>query len=247
MGLAVRVIPSLLARGTKLVKGRQFKPNRVVGHVQQAVRIHQSRGVDELVILDVDATPACRGPDFDLIKTLTEECFMPLTVGGGVTSVEDVRQLLRHGADKIAIGTAAWATDCVEEIASVVGNQAIVAAVDVKDDWVFIECGRVICSSKPHEWAQWLERHGAGEILLTSIDREGTMHGYDLELIRLVSDAVSIPVIAHGGCSGPEDMLAAIKAGAHAVAAGALFLFSDHTPKSCAQYLAKHGVETRCT
>jgi cyclase len=235
MALAVRIIPTLLARGSKLVKGRRFSADRVVGHVQQAARVHQARGVDELCILDVAATPEGRGPDFAAIEALTVACFMPLTVGGGVRSVEDVEGLLRAGADKVCVKTAYWRRrEFVSECAERWGSQAIVAALDVSGPYPDV----VAVSAD-------MAKRGAGEILLTSIDREGTMEGYDIELIRTVAKAVDIPVIAHGGCSGPKDMLEAINAGASAVAAGALFQFTDHTPRSCALWLSQHGVEVR--
>lgn len=250
MGLAVRVIPTLLMRGDQLVKGRQFNAWRSVGHIEQAVRVMASRGVDEMILLDIGATPEGRGPNFERVNKLTGYAFTPITVGGGVRSLEDIRSLLAAGADKVAIGTGArW---LVEPAARRFGNQAIVVAIDAVSQpkaskkWgVRVRCGTKTKAKSPLGMAQYLEGRGAGEILLTSIDREGTMQGYDLDLIRAVSQAVSIPVIAHGGCSGPEDMLAAIKAGASAVAAGALFAFTDHTPRSCAEWLAGHGVETR--
>lgn len=251
MSLAVRIIPTLLYRGHTLVKGKQFQSWRSVGHVQQAVSIHASRGVDELICLDIGATPAGRGPDFELVKTLCEQSFTPITVGGGVRSVADVRRLLECGSDKVAIGTAFCDLPKMKIISETFGAQALVSSIDVSrrihhGGEVCFECGTTSTSGGMNQ-VQWAMICGkfAGEILLTSIDREGTMEGYDLDLIRAVSEAVSIPVIAHGGCSGPDDMIAAIKAGASAVAAGALFQFTDHTPKSCAEYLAAHGVETR--
>ena len=231
MGLAVRIIPTLLKRGEHLVKGQRFSADRVVGHVQQAARVHQARGVDELIILDVAATPEGRGPDFAAVEELTRDCFMPLTVGGGVRTYDDAQRLLAAGADKVAVKTGGSAL--VTRIARYIGCQAVVAALD-------IEAG-----DQPTWDARILESSGAGEILLTSIDQEGTMAGYDIGLIKLVCDAVTIPVIAHGGCSGPEDMLRAIEAGASAVAAGALFQFTDHTPRSCALWLKERGVEVR--
>lgn len=235
MGLAVRVIPTLLKRGAHLVKGKRFSADRVVGHVEQAARIHQARGVDELIILDVAATLAGRGPDFAAIESLTAKCFMPLTVGGGVRSITDVEDLLRAGADKVAIKTAylrdpRFLMDAKKRF----GSQAIVASVDWEGSFLGLETR---CMA--------LAALGAGELLLTAVEREGTMEGYDLELIRTVANAVSIPVIAHGGCSGPEDMLKAIQAGASAVAAGALFQFTDWTPGACAGWLHDHGVEVR--
>jgi imidazole glycerol-phosphate synthase subunit HisF len=237
VGLAVRIIPTLLAKGTKLVKGRRFSADRVIGHVQQAARVHQARGVDELCILDVGATPAGNGPNFAMIEALTQDCFMPLTVGGGVRSIADVEGLLRAGADKVCIKTAYQADfDFLDACAYRFGSQAIVVALDVRDE------GR---TTLVLDLAKDIERRGAGEILLTAMDREGTMEGYDLDLIRSVAHVVDIPVIAHGGCSGYADMLAAIGHGASAVAAGALFQFTDATPRAAAQYLDEYGVEVR--
>lgn len=243
MGLAVRIIPTLLTRGTKLVKGRQFQADRVVGHVTQAVRIHQARGVDELVLLDIGATPEGRGPDLGLVEELTKDCFMPLAVGGGVRTVEDVRALLRAGADQVVVGTGG--PRAISDMAGAVGSQAIVAALDVRDGHAVVRCGTRTTMQPAIGWARSCADHGAGEILLTSIEREGMMQGYDLDLIRAVSSAVSVPVIAHGGCASYEDMRMAIEAGASAVAAGALFLFSDNTPAGAAKYLMEHGIEAR--
>lgn len=249
--LAHRVIPIMLCRGRTLVKGQRFDSWRSVGHAAQAVRIHQARGVDELILLDIGATPEGRGPDLSLVAELSECCFMPLTVGGGIKSVADEKALLAAGADKVSIGTAAVENAAISEITFTFGAQAVVASLDVKAGRVYSRCGaQSVADSQmrtddPIVVADSLELLGCGEILLTSIDREGTMQGYDLELIRAVSRQVSIPVIANGGCSGPEDMAAAIEAGASAVAAGALFQFTDITPKQCAQYLAKHGIEAR--
>ena len=172
-----------------------------------------------------------RGPDFAAIRKLTEECFMPLTVGGGVRSVEDVKGLLDAGADKVAIKTN---IDVGYDAAKRYGSQALVAVMDELPPYHL--CDDVACA-----WADL----GYGEILLTSIEREGTMEGYDLELIHLVANVVDIPVIAHGGCSGYEDMYNAIQAGASAVAAGALFQFTDCTPRGAAEYLSSKGVEVR--
>lgn len=228
MALAVRIIPTLLTRGRQLVKGKQFNAWRSVGVTEQAVRIHQMRGVDELILLDIGATG--RGPDFELVSRLTERCFMPLTVGGGVKTIEDVRGLLGSGADKVAIRTE---VGLIPVASSAVGRQAIVAAVDYWDrEPVANRC-------------VLLESMGAGEILLTSMDREGTMEGYDLGTINIVSSSVGIPVIAHGGCRDYEDMHQAIRAGASAVAAGALFQFTDATPRGAAEYLNSKGIEVR--
>lgn len=250
--LATRIIPTLLHRGDVLIKGKRFNAWRSVGHVQQAARIHASRGVDELVILDIGATPQGRGPDLALVEKLTDRNFTPIAVGGGITTVEQVQQLLRAGADKVVIGTAFhndW--EAVRGIATCVGSQAITVALDAMyikhiDDWrVRKNCGAEYAKVHVVDAAIAAENAGAGEILLTCIDREGMMEGYDLPMIEAVSKAVNIPVIAHGGCGSYEHMHQAIQAGASAVAAGALFQFTDCTPRGAAEYLHEKGVEVR--
>jgi len=190
------------------------------------------RGVDELCILDIGATPEGRGPDLDLVRELSEACFIPLTVGGGVRSVDDANNLLRAGADKVAVKTAYW---IIPELSRKFGAQAVVAAVDYhahdRDSAL-----RDVLN---------LALAGAGEVMLTAMDREGMLVGYDTELIRQVSDSVNIPVIAHGGCGTYDHMLQAVRAGASAVAAGAMFQFTDNTPAGAAEYLHDHGVEVR--
>lgn len=243
MGLATRIIPTILSRHGTLVKGRAFASDRVVGHALQAARIHQMREVDELLFLDVAATPEGRGPDFEMISNLTDGCFMPIAVGGGIKTVEDVRQSFNAGADKIVIGTAAAENpEFIRECANKFGSQSIVVSVDIKDFVAY--AGRNNPTGYDAvSWSIKAEKLGAGEILLQSIDRDGTMEGYDLELIHLVSSAINIPVIASGGCKDYEDMYQAIQAGAHAVAAGALFIFTDATPRGAEQYLASKGID----
>ena len=243
--LATRVIPLLLQRGSMLVKGQQFKSWRNVGHALQAVRIHQARGVDELLFLDIGATPRGHGPNFRLIEELTKECFMPLTVGGGVRSVEDVRRLLECGADKVAVCTTIFHTKTLEECAVKFGSQAIVGAIDTMDGVVWSNCGAERWRMGVKSFSQLVADYGAGEILLTSIDRDGMMQGYDLDLIREVSSAVDVPVIACGGCGTYEHMLEAVQAGASAVAAGAMFQWTDATPRGAVEYLNEHNVEVR--
>lgn len=230
-----------------MVKGTQFNAWRSVGLAAQAVRIHQQRGVDEVCLLDIGATPEGRGPDLDLVRELSEDCFSPLAVGGGVKTVEDVRALLRAGADKVVIREEATPYDdfaIVRACSQAVGCQAIVVAVDYIDDEVFTS-GPTAHPFPPEMWAAGACAAGAGEILLTSMSREGTLRGYDLELIRAVSQAVGIPVVAHGGCGTPQHMLEAIVAGANAVAAGSMFLFTDVVPLDCSRFLATNGVEAR--
>ena len=245
--LATRIIPSLLCRGRELVKGRQFNSWRSVGIAAQAVRIHQARGVDELLLLDIGATPEQRGPDLELIKDLSEVCFMPLSVGGGIQDIQQVHELMCAGADKVVIGSALYVDPYLGvKISEAYGSQVLVASIDIRDGWVWTHCGTEKRKVRPESYAATLESVGVGEILLTSIDREGMMEGYDLELIEKVANKANVPVIAHGGCGTYEHMLEAIKAGAHAVSAGSLFQFTDATPQGAAEYLSRSGIEVRC-
>lgn len=242
MTLAKRVVVTMLCRGRTLVKGRGFAGDRSVGHVMQAAKIHAARQVDELCILDISATSEGRGPDLEMVRALSADCFIPITVGGGIRTLSAIRDVLKAGADKVCIGRA-WEDDAglVRAAAARFGRQAIVVSLDSCRPALYAR-GIFV---HPAIAADWAADEGAGEILLQSKPRDGTMEGYDLDLIREVSNAVSIPVIASGGCSGYEDMLAAIKAGADAVAAGALFQFTDCTPKGASKYLKQHGVEVR--
>lgn len=245
MSLAHRVIPTLLCRGRQLVKGQRFNAWRSVGLVAQAVRIHQARGVDEIVLLDIEATEQKRGPNLELIDELAKTMFSPLTVGGGIRTADDVREVLAHGADKVAICTATFAPNALEAASRAVGSQAIVAAIDARWNGVWSHCGKQRWETHPASWAKQCQDDGAGEILLTSIEYEGKMAGYDLDLIRSVTTAVDIPVIAHGGAGTYQHMVQAIEAGASAVAAGSMFLFTDNTPQGAALYLQEHGIEAR--
>lgn len=246
--LAKRIVPTLLCRGRTLVKGISFDSWRSVGMAAQAVRVHQTRGVDELVLLDIGATPGMRSPDLRLIEELSEVCFMPLAVGGGVRSVQDVKALLLSGADKVVVGTAAYEDPyLIDKIAHSVGSQAVVVAIDVKAGKVWINCGMKATVSDPVRYAVSVAERGAGEILLTNIENEGRMEGYDLDLIQRVSQAVGIPVIAAGGAGSYEHLHQAILSGADAVAAGALFAFTDCTPLGAAEYLTGKGIEVRAS
>lgn len=245
--LAVRIIPSLLVRGRQLIKGQQFKSWRSVGVAIQAAKVHAMRGVDELCILDIGATPEGRGPDLGMIEELTRDCFTPISVGGGVRSLGDIDALLRAGADKVVINTALFEVPgLLAEASARYGCQAFVAAIDVKGGMLAFRCGEyTLAADTPASMARMVEDQGAGEILLTSIDREGMMCGFDLDLISKVSAAVNIPVVANGGCSTYSDMLCALAGGASAVSAGSLFQFTDCTPAGAAAYLEKNGIEVR--
>jgi cyclase len=244
--LASRIIPVLLRRGQSLVKGESFESWRSVGHALQSIRIYQSRDVDELIVMDVGATPSGRGPDIGLVRAFAGECFMPVTIGGGVRSCDDIRDLLANGADKVALCTVALGEPgLIDAAARRFGSQAVVISIDVRGGHVYSRCGREVVDKSPVAWARECEGRGAGEILLTSIEREGTLQGYDLDLIEGVASSVGIPVIASGGCGTYEHMAQALRRGAHAVAAGAMWHFTDATPKVAARYLAGQGFSMR--
>ena len=250
--LKVRIVPTLLYRDFGLVKGTRFDSRRAVGSPVQAIKVYNLRGVDELVFLDVTATARGTGPDFDLVDELADECFMPLAVGGGVRTLDDVRRLLQVGADKVSINTAAVENpQLVRAAAEHFGSQSVVASIDTKREpdgtsTVWIRSGTVPTGRDPVELAREMEELGAGEILLTSIDRDGTMEGYDLDVIRQVSRAVTIPVIASGGAGSYHDMGRALLEGeASAVAAAAIFHFTQQTPAEAKAYLRTLGLPVR--
>lgn len=250
--LKTRIIPTLLYRDFGLVKGKRFDSRRAVGSPMQAVKVYNLRGVDELVFLDVTATLQDRSPDFALVDDLADDCFMPLAVGGGVRSLEDVRSLLQVGADKVLMNTAAVEQpDLVRQAAEHFGSQCVVVSIDVSRDetgraTAWTHSGTVSTGRDPVNLAIECERLGAGEILLTSIDRDGTMEGYDLDLTRNVSRAVSIPVIASGGAGSYEDMARAVLEGeATAVAAASIFHFTEQTPMEAKRHLQDRGVPVR--
>lgn len=248
MSLAHRIIPTILCRGREAVKGVAFQGERRIGSVAEKIRVHALRGVDELCLLDITATREGRGPDLAMVEELTDTLFAPLAVGGGIRTLQDVKDLLRAGADKVVLGTEAW-SGLLRQTADVVGSQAIVVIVDAVETVTLVDslklpgvrCTRPAAPAR----AKWAQEQGAGEILLQAVERDGTMRGYDLQLIDQVSEAVSIPVIASGGAGCYAHMAEAILAGANAVAAGAMFQFTDQTPKGAARYLEQKGIEAR--
>lgn len=249
--LKVRVLPTLLYKETGLVKGKRFDSWRIVGSAVQAIRVYSLREVDELIFLDIAATPNGSRPDLEMIDDLADDCCMPLTVGGGVRSIEDVQGLLRVGADKVSIGTAAVETpELVREASRRFGSQCIVVSIDAlrtaERHEVRVRCGTRPTGLDPVHQARRAEDLGAGEILLTSIDRDGTLEGYDVDLIRKVSQAVAIPVIASGGAGTCGHMVQAVlEGGASAVAAGSMFHFTQQTPLAAKRCLAENGVRVR--
>jgi len=225
------VIPCLLVRAGQLVKTERFVAPRYVGDPVNAVRIFNDKEVDELVVLDIEARQTQRGPDFAYVAELAGEAFMPICYGGGVQKLDDFAALFRAGIEKVATTTAAVDTpELIHQAAKQFGSQSIVVGIDVRRSRrgraeVFVEAGRRAAGIDPVGHAVAAQDLGAGEIMLTAIDREGTGDGYDLELIESVASAVEIPVIAHGGAAGTDDLGAALGAGASAVAAGSMFVF----------------------
>lgn len=234
--LAIRIIPLMLVRGRHLVKGRKFAGDRVVGHALQAAKIHAARSADEVCILDIAATREGRGPDLSMVEELTADAFVPISVGGGIRSLQDIDDLLRSGADKIVIGQAArddpW---FVAKASDKYGSQAIVVSVDHHAETPALACFE----------AKRAAVNGCGEILLQNTQLDGLMTGFNLELIRAVCGAVAVPVIASGGFGEPEHALQAVRAGASAVGIGAALQFSDLTPKQISEYLKQQGIEVR--
>jgi len=210
------------------------------------LRLLERRDVDEIFLIDISASRNNRAPRFSELSDLCSNLFCPVTIGGGVRSIGDFARMFENGADKVSIGTAALATPgLIDQASRKWGAQAVVVAVDVKCGKVWLRCGLSDSGKDPVSWAKECEDRGAGEILLTSIERDGMMQGYNLDLIRSVADAVSIPVVAAGGCGNYEHMNQAFKAGAHAVATGAMLQFTENTPKEAARYLQEHGIATR--
>jgi cyclase len=252
MPVKIRVMPTLLYSDVGLVKGVKFDSWRRTGSALQAIKVYNMREVDELVFLDIRATPDMRAPDFAQIDELADECFMPMTVGGGVRTTDHIGGLLGVGADKVAINTAAFERPkLIEEAARQFGAQCIVVSIDAlrHEDGrleVMTRCGTQRTGKDPLEWAKQAEASGAGEILLTSVDRDGTFKGYDVALTRAVSDAVRVPVIASGGCGNYEDMAEVLRdGGAAAVAAASIFHFTEQTPRAAKAYLKAQGFHVR--
>lgn len=248
-----RVIPALLLKGQGLVKTVKFKEPKYLGDPINIVRIFNDKEVDELVLLDITATPENRGPQFDLLKDITSEAFIPLAYGGGIRSMDDVRKLLSIGIEKLIMNTSAVEnTSLIRETADHAGSQAVVASIDVKKNFlgkyeIFTRCGQKKTGLDPVKHAIEMEKMGAGEIIINSIDRDGTMQGYEVELVRRVADAVHVPVVACGGAGNLSHVSEVIKQGhASAAAAGSLFVFqgplrgvliSYPTPKELKEFI----------
>ncbi|CDN50230.1 imidazole glycerol phosphate synthase subunit HisF [Neorhizobium galegae] len=256
MTLKARVIPCLDVKDGRVVKGVNFVDLIDAGDPVEAAKAYDAAGADELCFLDITASSDNRETIFDVVARTADHCFMPLTVGGGVRVVADIRKLLLAGADKVAINSAAVNNpDFVAEAADKFGNQCIVVSIDAKkvsgagetDRWeIFTHGGRNPTGINAVEFAISMVERGAGELLVTSMDRDGTKSGYDLELTRMIADSVRAPVIASGGVGNLDDMVAGIKQGhATAVLAASIFHFGTYTVGQAKHYMAEHGIAMR--
>jgi cyclase len=253
--LAKRVIPCLDVHGGRVVKGVNFVNLRDAGDPVEVAARYDQQGADELVFLDITATHEERPILEEVVRRTAEQCFMPLTVGGGIRTLEDIRAMLAAGADKVSINSAAVANpQFVADAARRFGSQCIVVAIDPKrvrfdgaDKWiVHVRGGRTPTALEAVPWARQVEELGAGELLVTSMDADGTTDGYDIEMTRAVADAVGIPVIASGGCGGPEHMAEVLTDGhADAALAASIFHYGTYTVAAVKEYLAGRGVPVR--
>ena len=252
----VRVIPCLDVKDGRVVKGIKFVDLRDAGDPVEAAIAYDAAGADELTFLDITASHENRDTIFDVVQRTAEAYFMPLTVGGGVRTIDDIRKLLTCGADKVSINTAAVARrEFVKEAAEKFGDQCIVVAIDAKkvskdgekDRWeIFTHGGRKPTGIDAIEYAREVVSLGAGEILLTSMDRDGTGHGYDIPLTRALADAVTVPVIASGGVGTLQHMVEGIRDGhATAVLAASIFHFGQHSVREAKEYMAAAGLPMR--
>jgi len=252
--LKKRIIPKFLIKDGRLIKGVRFHENfREAGNPATTAKVYNSYGADELIFLDIQASIESRKTVVDIIDRVSEEIFMPFTVGGGIRTLEDINNLLRIGADKISINTAAVEKPgFIREAARRFGDQCIIVSIDYKEIKpgvfrVFTHGGNKATDFDPLEWALKMQDSNCGEILLCSIDRDGTMSGYDLEMIRRVSEKLDIPVIASSGAGSLQDCIDAFKIGASAITISSMFIFTDHSPIKVRSYLWSKNVDVRAS
>jgi len=256
VGLAKRIIPCLDVDAGRVVKGVKFLDIRDAGDPVSVARRYNEEGADEITFLDITASSDNRDTIFSVVEQVASEVFIPLTVGGGVREVVDVRNLLNAGADKVSINTAAvFNPDVVKEASDKVGSQCIVVAIDAKkvsvegdvDRWeIFTHGGRKTTGIDAVEWAKKMANYGAGELLLTSMDRDGTKQGFNLPLTKAISDAVEIPVIASGGVGNLQHLAdGVLQGGADAVLAASIFHFGEYTIGEAKAHMAAQGIEVR--
>jgi imidazole glycerol-phosphate synthase subunit HisF len=244
-----RIIPCVLLKDWQLVKSINFSSYRTIGHPVSTARIYNSRNVDELIVLDIDASLGIDGMNIELITDIAQECFMPLTVGGGIKTISDINKLLDAGADKVSINTIALKDmNFITEASSIFGSQCIICSIDVKKVqgvYKVFNKAQGLLDIDPIALAKDFERHGAGEILLTSVDYDGTTQGYDIELMKGFSNKLDIPIILNGGMGKPLHGVKAIQNGADAIAAAYIFHFSEYTPNDIRDKFLKHNISVR--
>ena len=248
----IRLVPTIILKEQMIVQSFEFKRYLPIGNVETAIEFFNNWDVDEIVLLDIMATQENRRPHLEIIERASEGCFLPLTFGGGIKSVEEIRNTIRSGADKVVLGAEAIRNpDLVTLGANRFGNQCITISVDYKknrdgEDEVYIVNGKVPTGMHPLDWAKKVESLGAGEILLYSIDRDGSRKGYDLEMLRRISDAVNIPVIACGGVGNMNHLVEGIERGhSQAVAAGNILHHTEHSTIQAKAYMKNAGLNIR--
>lgn len=256
MGLAKRIIPCLDVDNGRVVKGVQFVEIRDAGDPVEVAKRYDQQGADEITFLDITASADNRETIVHVVEQVASQVFIPLTVGGGIRTVEDVRRMLNAGADKVSINTAAiFNPEFVKQASDLFGSQCIVVAIDAKkvsqvgdtNRWeIFTHGGRKATGIDAIEWAKRMEQYGAGELLITSMDRDGTKIGFDLELTRSIADAVKIPIIASGGVGELQHLVEGVNQGhAQAVLAASIFHFGQHTIAEAKQAMQDQGIEVR--
>jgi cyclase len=249
--LKIRIIPCLLFKERTIVKSVNFTNFRMIGDPTTCARVFNERNADEMIFLDIMASKDNKEPNFKVIEEIASECFMPLTIGGGIRTMDHVDNLFKIGADKVSLNTAAVKKpELIKEIVKKYGSQAVVISIDAKKIngvyKVFISGGTEETDYTPIELAKKVESFGAGEILLNSIDRDGSMRGYDIDLIKQVSSAVNIPLIVSGGCGKLQDFIDAVKlGGADAVSAASIFYFVGESMITIKEYMNKKGLNVR--
>ncbi len=249
--LKKRIVATLIIKDRRVVQSIGFNKYLPVGRADISAEFLNKWGIDEIVLLDIDATAQDKKPDIDLITQVSKKSLAPLTVGGGIKSVGEIRKLIRYGADKVSINKEAIKNpNIIREASKIFGSQCIVVSIDVKKIKggyeVYSDSGRVPTGLNPIEWAKEVERLGAGEILLNSIDKDGLKSGYDIKIIKEITGAVSIPVIALGGAGHPKHFLEVLEEGdAMAAAAGNFFHFTEHSPITVKAYLFKKNIDVR--
>jgi len=249
-----RIIPKFLLRDGRLVKYTHFFDNeRQAGNPVSTARVYNDYGADEFIILDIVPSETSRKQVLESIAEISEQVFMPLTVGGGVQTLDHINDLLRAGADKVSINTQAVRDPAfVKQAAQMFGDQCVTVSIDYKEVSprvfrVFVDGGRERTPHDPVDWAKRMQDQNSGEILITSIDRDGTLSGYDVDMIARLNEVLDIPLVVSGGCGGLQDCIDAFDKGASAVAISSLFLFTDHSPIKLRSHLVSNGINVRAS